>query len=608
MELEFDDAQTPVSATRKEARTSAARDMDYDPQVPSDFGPEPEPARTPPRRGPSPSAPREMPRSVEAEASVLSAGILDAAEVMPKCEAKGITPESFTEREHAIIFRAMQSVWRRDGAMDGGVVYAEIQKLGLVGEIGGLAGYSAITGSAPTTALANSHIGVLADMEARRKMIALLAQASERLYDPTEDASELIPNISERVALIADGSKGGLWPKSVSARDLCAQAPVAPPELIHGLLYCGGTMMLSGPSKAHKTYTMLAAGVAIAGGHEWLGFKTTKSPVLYLNLELQDFAVNYRLKSITDAMGVTPPAGLHMLNLRGVMVSLNVLTEKLRAEIVRTGARLVIVDPHYKVSSASGVEENSNDAQAKFLYTIETLCGKNGAAVMLAHHFAKGNASMKNAIDRAAGGGALARWPDVVATLTEHDNAECMTVEMALRNFAPVTPFVVRWTHPVWTRDGSLDASKIKQPGGRKDEHPPEEALRKLGDDMLTKAEWKSRLGWDDRTLKRKVDKLIAEKKVKLVSGLYSARKAGEEMAVESAPPSGHRDLTARLRSAFANRFPWDKRGTYTALYGAACNVERMSNDAFKKILSDFLESGILNTDKNDDKYYVPGA
>lgn len=316
------------------------------------------------------------------------------------------------------------------------------------------------------------------------------------------------PDALPGVALldVANAARSDPWPAAVRASELCAHPPAVPAELIHGVMYRGGTMMLSGASKSRKTYTMLAAGNAIASGSDWLGFATTATPVLYLNLELQEFAVAQRLQAIARGMGVPVSADLHVVNLRGVMVSIDNLETHLEKLLAETAAGLVIVDPHYKLSSASRVEENSNDGQALLLYRIERAICRSGAAVMLAHHFSKGDASTKKAIDRSSGGGALARWPDVVMSMTEHEEEGCITAEFALRNFAPIEPFVLRWRGSVWARDTALDPAALKRPG-RTDAHPPEELLRRLVDGMTNK-EWRTASGWSDSTFRAKRDQL----------------------------------------------------------------------------------------------------
>jgi hypothetical protein len=325
--------------------------------------------------------------------------------------------------------------------------------------------------------------------------------------------------------LQSDDKLADKWPATVPAATLCATPPPTPDILIAGVLYKGGTMLISGPSKAHKTYTMLAAGNAVAEGRPWLGFETIKTPVLYLNLELQDFATAHRIDAICRATGTKPPTEFHLWNLRGRRVALHELQGRLADKIKELGAGFVTVDPHYKVSSVSGMEENSNDSQGVLLSALEGICNLNGAALAISHHFAKGDASAKTAIDRASGGGVFARWGDVMMTFTPHEEPDAMTVEMALRNFAPVEPFVVRWEHPVWTRDGQLDPAKLKK-HGRAELYSPDEALRALGDEMLTYSQWLKASGMAETTFRRKSKALQDTGKVEQIGLCYRKKAA----------------------------------------------------------------------------------
>lgn len=313
------------------------------------------------------------------------------------------------------------------------------------------------------------------------------------------------------------------WPEPVSAFDLCAKPPPTPDVLIDGVLYRGGTMLISGPSKAHKTFAQLDASIAIASGGEWLGFKTVQTPVLYLNLELQGFATAKRVEKICATKGIRRPADLHLWNLRGRRVTLAELQQRLPEKIKRLGVGLVVIDPHYKISAVSGGEENSNDSQGLLLGALEGLCGLNGAALAISHHFAKGDASMKNAIDRASGGGVFARWGDVMMTFTPHEEEEAMTVEMALRNFAPVEPFVVRWEHPLWHRDSGLDPANLKRSGGAKVKHSVDDVLTKLGHQQMTFTQWHKVTGLAETTFRRKANELKATGKVREIGIFYEA-------------------------------------------------------------------------------------
>lgn len=317
----------------------------------------------------------------------------------------------------------------------------------------------------------------------------------------------------------ADQSGEALLAAGVSAREFCAQPMEKPEEIISGLLYAGGTMMLSGPSKSRKTWSFMGLGLAVASGTPWLGFTTSKAPVIYLNMELLEYTCQKRLNNIARAMSIAVPAELHVMNLRQKEITIEALARDLPALIRTTGARAVIIDPWYKVAANSGAEENSNDGQTRILTAIERIVTGTGAALVIGHHFAKGNAAAKHSIDRAAGAGAMARWGDVIATLSEHEEKDAMTLEMHLRDFAPVDPVVLRWNFPLWVPDRSLNPTKLKKVG-RGDDHPASMALEALVDGM-TQKEWREKLGWSDSTMRRKRDELIAGGKISHRSGVF---------------------------------------------------------------------------------------
>lgn len=298
-----------------------------------------------------------------------------------------------------------------------------------------------------------------------------------------------------------------------------APAP-KPAEILKGVLYQGGTMMFSGPSKARKTYTKLDLALSVSTGTPFLGFETTKAPVIYLNFELCDYSIDQRVAAICKAKGIKPPETFIQYNLRGKGVTLAALEAELPQRIREYGAGLAIVDPWYTVAASSGADENSNDGQARILAGLQQIVTGSGAALSLGHHFAKGDASAKNSIDRGAGAGAMARWGDAIVTLTEHEEPDAMTLEFHLRDFAPVEKFAVRWNLPLWERDSSLDPARLKKKGGRIDQHPASEARKALRGRM-TIAEWREALGWPDTTLRTKAKELVKAGEVICECGTY---------------------------------------------------------------------------------------
>lgn len=330
---------------------------------------------------------------------------------------------------------------------------------------------------------------------------------------PESSVPELPPEPTQ------EAKNGSDWPEPITAQDLCARPMEPPAILIDGMLYQGGTMLLVGGSKAKKTWTMTGLGMAVASGHSWFGYQTTQTTVLYLNLELPEFDFRKRLVAIAKEKDMPVPPDLHVWNLRGTVVTIDDLEKMLRAYIVEHGIGLCIIDPHYKISATSGYEENSNDSQGKLLTRIEAVTSRNGAAVAITHHFAKGRQDEKDVLDLASGGGVFARWPDAFMAMRPHKEDEAMVLETRLRSFSPIGAKVLRWSFPAWVEDGALDPADLRKTG-RPSTYAPEKLLEVLADGM-TWSEWKSASKWANTTFNRGRDTLIDKEKITQQDGRY---------------------------------------------------------------------------------------
>ena len=81
-----------------------------------------------------------------------------------------------------------------------------------------------------------------------------------------------------------DGVNDGL-PPFITLSDYYDNPPELPPELIEGVLRCGHKMLISGASKAGKSFLLAELCLAIATGGEWIGLKCRQGKVLYVDLE-----------------------------------------------------------------------------------------------------------------------------------------------------------------------------------------------------------------------------------------------------------------------------------------------------------------------------------
>ncbi len=234
-------------------------------------------------------------------------------------------------------------------------------------------------------------------------------------------------------------------PGIVCAADFCAEDEADPPQLIEGLLYRGSKMIIAGPSKARKSWNLIDLAVAISTGGDWCGFKTLRSKVLYLNLEIQRFSYRKRIRHVAEgrSLPVSALTGFHAWNLRGHDTEISKLVEDLLAKVAQSRFDLIIIDPIYKTYGER--QENSNTEMAQVLAELERLALRAEAAVLIAAHFPKGNLTGRDAIDRIAGASVFGRDPDVLLTMTTHEEAESFTISPILRDLPPQTEFVVRW-------------------------------------------------------------------------------------------------------------------------------------------------------------------
>lgn len=278
------------------------------------------------------------------------------------------------------------------------------------------------------------------------------------------------------------------FPPIVSAASFTAAPMPEPAQVIHGVLHAGSKAVYGGPSKAFKSWSLLDMALAVSTGGDWLGFQTTRGRVLYVNFELQPFALHKRLHAISTARGCAITGNLDLWNLRGHGCPLTRLLPDLLRRVEGEGYSLIIPDPIYK--TLQGRNENDAGDIGALCGELEAVAVKTGAAVAFGAHFAKGNASGKEAIDRVSGSGVWARDPDAIITATPHEEDSAFTVEMTLRNFPPPEPFVIRWEYPCMVRDGGLNPDKLRKPkNGRPASYTTADIMQHLADGM-TSSQW----------------------------------------------------------------------------------------------------------------------
>ena len=262
-------------------------------------------------------------------------------------------------------------------------------------------------------------------------------------------------------------------PKIIGGAEFMAVPKPEPPQLIAGVLHQGSKMILGGASKSRKSWTLIDMMLSVSTGVMWWGFPTQRGRVLYINFELPDFAFQHRLQAIARQKGITDFTGIDLWNLRGFATDFSVLIPKILSRVKDERYALIVLDPIYK--GLGKRDENKAGDIASLCNEIEQLAVQSGAAVVFGAHYSKGNQAGKDAIDRIGGSGVFARDPDVILTMTPHEEKDAYVIDLTLRALPQLDAFVVRWSGALFTRDPHADASRVKsvtKPGSKKKPEP----------------------------------------------------------------------------------------------------------------------------------------
>ncbi len=257
--------------------------------------------------------------------------------------------------------------------------------------------------------------------------------------------------------------------------DICQNVPSRSPELISGILRKGHKLLISGASKAGKSFLIMELAIAITEGRKWLGFQCQQGKVLYINLEIDEASFENRLKDIYAKLGWTThhQDALHFWTLRGLAKPLNELTPLIIERIKDQDYAAVIIDPIYKV--IMGDENNASD-MGKFCNQFDKICREAGCAAIYCHHHSKGGQGNKKSIDRASGSGVFGRDSDAILDMIElelneeasfgkPEGATAWRLESSLREFKCIKPINFWFEYPLHIIDDSGILAKLNARG-----------------------------------------------------------------------------------------------------------------------------------------------
>lgn len=261
-------------------------------------------------------------------------------------------------------------------------------------------------------------------------------------YESFDEWKEYIENLKDTL------------PDIISFSDLKELPPLAP-ELIKGILRKGHKMIISGASKAGKSFLLIELALCIISGKSWLGFKCTKGKVLYINLEVDGASFLHRVEAVKEIANIKDVSGLDIWNLRGQQSDIASLTPRLIRRAEGKAYDAIIIDPLYKINLG---DENNASEMAKFFNHLDKICTELKTSIICCHHHSKGAQGNKFAIDRASGSGVFARDPDAILDMIQlnpadagkslEDGQTAWRISSTLREFASPMDIDVIFSYP----------------------------------------------------------------------------------------------------------------------------------------------------------------
>ena len=141
--------------------------------------------------------------------------------------------------------------------------------------------------------------------------------------------------------------------------------------------------------------------------------------MLYLDPEIDPRTFHNRASDVCKAMEVDPDEVIRRvryLSLRGIPARMDWIVHDVRLFAERGAFALIVID-----SASVFVEgdENSSVDVRKFTTKAVQIAAATGAAVLLVHHYGKGDAGDRSTMDRARGSSVWTDAPDMALFMTE---------------------------------------------------------------------------------------------------------------------------------------------------------------------------------------------
>jgi len=144
---------------------------------------------------------RVPPQDLDAERSVLGAILVDSSAI--SLVAEFLRADHFYLRSHQLIFAAMLDLFEHQQPIDIITMKNQLQKSGVIKEIGGAPYLSELINAVPTSAYVENYGHIVKDQSTKRKLIELASRTAEQAFNETGDIKQMLDEVESDIFSIA---------------------------------------------------------------------------------------------------------------------------------------------------------------------------------------------------------------------------------------------------------------------------------------------------------------------------------------------------------------------------------------------------------------------
>lgn len=152
---------------------------------------------------------RTPPKFIEGEKAILGGLLLDN-DAIAKAVAE-LRPEEFAAQQHRAIYSAVTRLFQNDRPVDLITLPAELRRLGLLDEAGGIEYLTALIDEVPSIANISHYIGLVRDKALRREAIFAAREMAEAAYDEQTDIAEAVDRAERAVFGLSERRLAAEW-------------------------------------------------------------------------------------------------------------------------------------------------------------------------------------------------------------------------------------------------------------------------------------------------------------------------------------------------------------------------------------------------------------